>query len=211
MAVLLRQMGIGEACVWALLSYLLILPDSHLGYPRRKSGWPGTPVEHFRFLPLWTWLPPSSGGMSIASEVCGSRSQVQGWHDSKFPVQPTDSSIGYGVDVWFHSEMNLRSGDWDFSLGSELTVPKRSSRQNNNNPNLVLIWKLTFVIKSMVSGTGQIAVCFLAPTLVAKHKQGTSHFWAPTSSSAKWNNDACSLGWFRDQMDLNIQSFCYND
>lgn len=110
----------------------------------------------------------------IASEVCGSRNQVPGWHKSELTAQPTDCSIGYSVDLGFHSEMNLWSSDGDFSSGSQWPAPLQSFRQNNN-PNLIVIWKLTFVTKSRVSGAGQIAGHFLAPALGAKRRQVTSY------------------------------------
>lgn len=120
------------------------LSDLEWRQQRGSLGWLGTPAGTLQLLGVLSMAPPEPQGEVTASEACRSRSQVHGWHESRFTAQPTEGSVGSGVDIWFHNEMNLLGSDWSFSRGSEFTLPKQSFGQNNNNKDPALIWKLTF-------------------------------------------------------------------
>lgn len=110
----------------------------------RRLGQAGTPVDTPRLSALCTWLPPGLRANAMASEVCGSGSQVQGWPESELTAQPSHGSIGYSVDtLWFHDEVTLFSSDGDFSECCEWTSPKQSFRRVNRNENLVPLWEET--------------------------------------------------------------------
>lgn len=110
--------GTREACdlgIPFLLSDSVWLFDQEWWHQRGRLGGLGTPVGTLRCWLLRGWLSLSLREKVIASEVGGSRSQVHSWPESEFTAQTIEGSIGSGVDIRFHNEVNLLGSDWDFS------------------------------------------------------------------------------------------------